>query len=95
MNGVKRKIFARTYYDSVGHFFVGVKVKDPLRCTVLINVVTDNGFLDVVITDDDGVRINAGYDLTTGVYSFKLPIKHRYEICISTKHHTGGFSVYF
>lgn len=81
------------YKDFNGYKQTWITVKEDEPRNVKVDVVTEEGKLNLSITDRDGKSFYQGNDIPTSSFTVGLDKKGEYKIKVSAEKHKGSYKI--
>ena len=81
-------------YDTFnGYKATSIRLDEGQTCTVYVDIVSDEGELNLSATGEDGESYYQGTNLPTSSFSFLLGRAGRYEIKAEGRNHSGSYKI--
>ncbi len=81
------------YMKFSGNKNKNITVKDGETCEIYVDILTEDGKIDLLIKNENGNLEYEGHDIPTSNFTVTLKEAGKYKIRVEAKNHKGSYSI--
>ena len=81
------------YLKFSGNKNTKIKLEEAETCEIYVNIVSEDGKLDLFITDENGEHSYEGHNIPTSEFTVTLSKAGQYKIRVEAKDHKGSYKI--